>query len=145
MTSTEATTSRAGVKRYDDEDDETQVERAQFIAVFRRNGTAEDHEFSAAPQIDYKALIGFASDRMSVAAKTMERTIRQSLVDDDGLSVHHVPGEDDDVPKFEDGSSRRRWTHLMDDDDEVTISERVIMAMFKDLVKEASKARPTKR
>lgn len=147
MTSTETTTSRATAKRYGDEEYESSSTRTPFVAVFRRNGVAEEHEFTAEPHMDYKAMVGLVSGQNEATLRTMDRTIRQSLVNDDGAPLLSWAGEEanEDESTFTEWSSRRRWVHLMDADDEVTIHERVIMAMFQDLVKEASKGRPTKR
>jgi hypothetical protein len=147
MTTANAPAPILAPKRYDDDSD-TPTRRVPFIAVFRRDGIAEDHQFLALPAIDYKATIEMASaaggDTMR-QVRAMMRLIRRCLVDDDGVSVHHMPAEGEDAPPFAEGSSRRRWVHLMEHDDDATISDRVITAMYTDLFKAAAGGRPTSR
>jgi hypothetical protein len=145
MTTANAPAPILAPKRYDDDGD-TRTSRVPFIAVFRRDGVPEDHQFLALPAIDYKATIEMATagDTMR-QVRAMNRLIRRCLVDDDGVSVNHVPAEGEAAPSFAEGSSRRRWAYLMDDDDGATISDKVITAMYRDLFREAAGGRPTSR
>ncbi|MGH3921346.1 MAG: hypothetical protein ACRDTT_00425 [Pseudonocardiaceae bacterium] len=99
----------------------------------------------------------------------IDRLIRRSLRNDDGTPEKWVPNvvhdedrtwftdpngdhiEGDNVEEllpaylaFDSGSSRRRWVHLMEHDDDVTIEPGQIMDLLSDLTEQSGKGRSPK-
>lgn len=156
------------VKRYAPTRSGTPAPRRTFIVVFLRDGVEEEHEFTAVPRLSYADMVGMGlgmhgEGHEGLMLTTMDRALRRALVDDDGTPARWRPEitergtftdpNGDEVPEdllpqytaFEAGSSRRRWAALMDDDDEVTVEIEQIGELFRDLIREASAGRPTKR
>lgn len=140
-----------------------------FVMIFLRDGVEEKHEFTACPTMswqDYRRLVPLlrGTDNDVVTPETIEmidRLIRRALRNDDGtpekwtpsvVDGHFTAPNGDHMPlsllpglvAFDAGSSRRRWVHLMQDDDEVTIEPEQISELMIDLI-EAAAARPTTR
>ncbi len=136
----------------------------EFTVEFERDGEPEPHTFRARPRFTFK--------RMNEAAKAsrdgglnavlrFEKMIRPSLVDTDGTPARWTPVIEDgefedwngDVHDMEDlpallaadaGSSKRRWQHLMDDDDDLEITIEEIVKVYELLIGAATD-RPTRR
>lgn len=164
-----------------------------FEVEFSRNGKPELHRFQPSGQVDAAAIaLASKAARGDRALEGMLRTIRKSLVDDDGVPVDWEPenyeppadaverdesgidgfivddpDEDDDsddgdmqfagpdgqphpwgdldkFTAFAAGSSRRRWTALMEDDDDIYVDPDVLAGVFKHVVSLAA-GRPTQR
>lgn len=145
----------------------------EFTMIFVRDGVNEEHEFTARPRLgwgDIAALLpvaGGGGEGSTQALKQIDRLIRRSLVDNDGTPEKWQPRvvtPDDEYAEpwftapngdhcpldllpgfeaFDAGSSRRRWVHLMERDDDVTIEPEQIMDLVNDLMEVASE-RPTK-
>lgn len=102
------------------------------------------------------------------AVQVIDRLVRRTLANDDGTPEKWRPNvytDDGDgrqyfndpqgnktpvdllpgVEAFDAGSSRRRWVHLMEDDDEVTIEMDQMVSLMEDLITAASHERPTQR
>lgn len=141
-----------------------------FCMIFLRDGVEEAHEFSARPTMGWGDITGFAplmfgggkDDVLSIRAlSAVDRLIRRALRNDDGtpekwepyiVDGHFTDPQGDHTPEellpaylaYDAGSSRRRWVHLMDTDDELTIEPEQVMALFNRLMAVASE-RPTRR
>jgi hypothetical protein len=145
----------------------------EFAVIFLRDGVRERHEFLAEPRFDWQNLRGLMhmmdsrrGEGISMQALTqIDRLIRRSLVNTDGVPERWVPkvvsepGKEpwftdpqgdhctaDMLPlyeAFDQGSSRRRWMHLMDHDDDVTVKAEQIVDLMQDLMEVAAR-RPTK-
>lgn len=139
-----------------------------FAMIYIRDGVEERHEFLARPAMGWQdvrglvPLLGGADDGLSEhAVRVIERLIRRVIANDDGTPEKWVPNvvdghftdpSGDHTPiellpayeAFEAGSSRRRWVHLMEHDDEVTVEPDQIVELLNDLVEVAS-GRPTQR
>jgi hypothetical protein len=112
-----------------------------FVRGEGDNAVEETHEFDARPRVSYGDTIGLvrgsngSNEDDAKALKTLDRSIRRMLVDDDGTPIRWTPkftgktfeGPDGNTypvselntfTAFDAGSSRRRWVALMDDDDE---------------------------
>ena len=144
----------------------------EFEFVFLRDGTEETHEFTARPKFGWKettgaiGLMGLVDGKtdhgeLSHAIRYLDSIVRRSLVNDDGTPEkweatvvdghftdpggNHAPVELLPlVEAFDAGSSRRRWVHLMTNDDDVTVEQTQLMELFADLMAVAG-ARPTER
>ena len=144
----------------------------EFEFVFLRDRTEEPHEFKARPMFGWKETTGAISLMGVAEGKTehgelrhalgyLENILRRSMVDDDGTpekwTATVVDGHFDDpngdhtpvellplYEAFDAGSSRRRWVHLMADDDDVTVEQGQLMELFTDLMAVAAD-RPTER
>lgn len=137
----------------------------EHTVPFERDGEREDHTFNARPRMSYKRMAdivkarrsGDGVDRLAV----FERMIRPALVDTDGVPAKWAAEVEDgyftdpdgkerpvadlpDLVAFEAGSSRRRWIHLLDLDDEVEVELDDITSFYEALV-EAASDRPTQR
>lgn len=108
-------------------------------------------------------------DLIRRALGPIDRLIRRCLRNDDGTPERWEPrtvepdGEDGKVwftapngdhtdadllptfTTFSAGSSRRRWVHLMERDDDLTVEPEQVMALMQDLMGVATGGRPTKR
>lgn len=141
-----------------------------FAMVFLRDGVEERHEFVAHPTMgwqDVRGLIplmgGKADDQAlsQAAIRVVDRLIGRALDNRDGTpekwtatvvdgyfaapNGDHTPAEL--LPGFESfdaGSSRRRWVHLMEVDDDITVDPDQIVELMTDLL-EAAANRPTTR
>jgi hypothetical protein len=151
----------AAVKHFAPKRDVKPAPVVEFSVAFVRDDVEEIHEFAARPKASYNDLIGmvkYGADEDPRAITFLSRMIRRSLLDSDGTpakwkpSVHddHFTDPDgnhthvDDLPTFlafEAGSSRRRWVHLMEYDDEVEVEEDQISGVLKYLT-EAAAERP---
>ncbi len=136
------------------------IDDVSISVGFRRDGVEEVHEFTARPQLTYADTVGLIREQRRGGAQVlpyMDRVIRRSLRDDDGTPASWTPEIADggfvdpagvrrpivELDKVQaDGSSRRRWVHLMEDDDEVTVEFEQIMELFEYLAGEAGQ-RPT--
>lgn len=136
----------------------------EFTVTVDRDGDDEDHTFSARPKFSYKRMREAATAQAKGGAAALlrfEKMIRPSLCDDDGTPVKWRPEINDGhfidpngverpvvdleaVLAPEAGSSRRRWAHLMDDDDEVEIELDEIVKAYEVLVGAATE-RPTRK
>lgn len=125
---------------------------------------AESHTFRARPHFGYKRMreAALAQQRGGMdAVMRFEKMIVPSLVDDDGTPAQWAPEVEDgefvdpdgdtrpvaDLPQVLDpanGSSRRRWGHLMDARDDLSIDIGEIVRVYELLV-EKSSSRPTQR
>lgn len=138
--------------------------------IFVRDGVEERHEFAAVPTLGWQdvrglmPLIGGKLDNEELsehAIRVVDRLIRRALRNDDGTPEKWRPNtvggyftdpQGDHTPEellpayeaFESGSSRRRWTHLMENDDDVTVEAEQIMDLMADLM-ETTAERPTQR
>jgi hypothetical protein len=140
-----------------------------FAMIFVRDGVEERHEFTARPTMgwqDVRGLVplmgGKTDDQLTQqAVKVIDRLIRRVLANDDGtpelwtptvVDGHFTDPNGDHTPldllpayeTFTAGSSRRRWVHLMEHDDEVTVEAEQIVDLMADLVSAAGE-RPTQR
>lgn len=143
----------------------------EFAMIFKRDGVRERHEFLAEPRMDWQNLRGlmYLMDSRRgegidpKALAQIDRLIRRSLVNHDGTPERwkaNIVSEDSGEPwftdpngdhtpaemlpvyeAFEQGSSRRRWMHLMDNDDEVTVESEQILSLMKDLMEASGKDR----
>lgn len=131
----------------------------------------ERHEFIAEPQYDWKnlrSLMYLMESRRDEgfdpkALAQIDRLVRRALVNHDGTPERwkaNVVSPDDGEAWFTDpngdhtpaemlplyvefsaGSSRRRWVHLMDVDDEVTVDFKQVTDLMQDLMTIAGKDR----
>lgn len=141
-----------------------------FAMIFIRDGVEERHEFVANPTMgwqDVRGLIplmgGKADDQAlsQAAIRVVDRLIGRSLDNTDGTPEKWRPNVVDGfftapngdhtavelLPGFESfdaGSSRRRWVHLMEKDDDITVEPDQIVALMADLLEVAAN-RPTTR
>lgn len=134
----------------------------------------ERHEFTVEPRWDWQNLRGLlhlldSRDSGGISPQMLmrlDRLIRRSLVNDDGTPEKwqaQVVNDGADEPWFTDpngdhcpadmlpayeafeaGSSRRRWMHLIDGDEEVTIEAAQILALANYLMELAGKDRTKK-
>jgi hypothetical protein len=143
-----------------------------FTMILIRDGVEEPHEFLARPTMgwqDMRGLVPIIGGRHgdmdpelgAKAVEVIDRLVRRALANDDGTPerwkptivdgtftapngdttpVELLPG----VEAFDAGSSRRRWSHLMGHDDEVTIELDQMVSLMEDLIATASD-RPTQR
>lgn len=137
----------------------------EHTVPFERDGELEEHLFRAQPRMSYKRMADIVKARRSgdgvAALAVFERMIRPALVDTDGVPAKWQPVIKDgvfvdpdgnerpaadaaDLLAFEAGSSKRRWIHLLDVDDEVEVELDDITKFYEVLVEEASD-RPTQR
>lgn len=137
--------------------------------VFIRDGVEERHEFTAHPTMGWQdvrglmPLMGGEGDQTlsQGAIRVVDRLIGRSLDNTDGtpekwkprvVDGHFTAPNGDHTPvellpgfeAFEAGSSRRRWVHLMEVDDDVTVEPMQIVELMADLVEVAAN-RPTTR
>jgi hypothetical protein len=132
-----------------------------FVRGEGDNAVEETHEFDARPRVSYGDTIGLirgngSNEDDAKALKTLDRSIRRMLVDDDGTPARWTPtftgktfeGPDGNTypvselntfTAFDAGSSRRRWVALMDDDDE-TLSVEVgqVLEVFEYITEQAA-------
>lgn len=136
----------------------------EFTVEFERDGDPEPHTFQARPRFTFKRMNEAAKasrDGGAAAVLRFEKMIRPSLLDNDGTPAKWTPVVEDgefedpsgemrdiaDLPGFleaDAGSSKRRWAHLMDDDDDLEISIEEIVKVYELLVTAATD-RPTRR
>lgn len=148
----------------DVEDVELLPAPVQITIAFDRDGESEDQVFTARPKFTYKRMREAARARTTGgidAVMRFEKMIVPSLCDDDGVPVKWVPAAADgqftdpdgvqrDVKELAwyldpaNGSSRRRWAHLMDDDDDAEPDLNSLVQAYEDLVGAATE-RPTQR
>lgn len=141
-----------------------------FAMVFIRDGVEERHEFVAHPTMGWQDVRGLiplmggkaSDDALSQAAvRVVDRLIGRSLDNTDGtpekwrpkvVDGHFTAPNGDHTPvevlsgfeSFDAGSSRRRWVHLMEVDDDITVEPDQIVELMADLL-EAAANRPTTR
>lgn len=141
-----------------------------FAVIFIRDGVEERHEFVAHPTMGWQdvrgliPLMGGNADNQALsqaAIRVVDRLIGRSLDNRDGTpekwtatvvdgyftapNGDHTPAEL--LPGFESfdaGSSRRRWVHLMEVDDDITVEPDQIVELMADLLAAAAN-RPTTR
>ena len=132
---------------------------------FERDGEREEHTFRARPRMSYKRMADIVKARRGgdgvAALAVFERMIRPALIDTDGVPAKWKAELEDgyfvdhegrerpaadlaDLLAFDAGSSKRRWLHLLDDDDEVEVELDDITDFYEALV-EAASDRPTQR
>lgn len=136
----------------------------EFTVEFERDGEPEVHTFRARPRFTFKRMneaAKAARDGGLDAVLRFEKMIRPSLVNNDGTPARWMPVIEDgefedwngdvhdaaDLPALleaDAGSSKRRWAHLMDDDDDLEISVEEIVKVYELLVGAATD-RPTRR
>lgn len=157
-----------------EDDSGEEPQRYEVAVIFKRDGVRERHEFITEPRWDWMGLRGLlhlmdARDDSGITAKTLaqfDRLVRRSLVNDDGTPEKwrpHVVDDGESEPWFTDpngdhcpaemlpayvtfeaGSSRRRWMHLIDADEEVTIEATQIIRLANYLMEMAGKDRKKK-
>lgn len=143
-----------------------------FSMIFLRDGVEEPHEFVARPNMGWKDFRGFIpimgggldggdTAMQAHAIRVIDQLVRRVLANDDGtpekwrpniVAGHFTDPKGNHTPvdllpgfeAFEAGSSRRRWMHLMDNDDDVTIELEQMVSLMEDIVAAASD-RPTQR
>lgn len=137
----------------------------EHTVPFERDGEREEHLFRARPRMSYKRMADIVKARRGgdgvAALAVFERMIRPALIDTDGVPAKWKAEIEDgyfvdpdgnerpvadlaDLLSFEAGSSKRRWLHLLDDDDEVEVELDDITDFYEALV-EAVSDRPTQR
>ena len=144
----------------------------EFEVVFLRDDVQEIHEFTARPNYGWKEIRGAVGLMGLVDGKTdhgevghairyLDGTIRRAMVNDDGtpekwtptiVDGHFTDPSGDHVPvellslveAFDAGSSRRRWMHLMNHDDDVSIERDQLIELVNKLMGVAAD-RPTER
>jgi len=153
----------AAKKHFGPKRDVAQAPTVEFSVGFVRNGVEEIHEFAARPRFTYGDTVGIVKNQDgALALPFLDRMIRRCLADDDGTSLRWEPYVRDgqlEAPDgklvdpadaatytaFEAGSSRRRWAHLMEADDDVEADLEQIVGVFEYLAGEAAGGRPTSR
>jgi len=140
----------------------TAIPVVDFTVAFEIDGEEVDHLFSARPQITYGDMVGLKrheKDTEGGVLPYLDRIIRRSLRNDDGVPANWAPvirdGEFtnpdgtscpvEDLPKYtahEAGSSRRRWIALIESEDAV-IEFDVVMSLFEWLAGEVGAGRPS--
>lgn len=138
-----------------------------FSVDFIRDNEVEAHHFTARPRLLFGPMVGLIKygDQNDARSVThLARLIRQCLVNNDGTpekwEPHIVRPDDadpyftapngdhaplDELPKYLElsaGSSRRRWTQLMEHDDDVEIDFEVIEQVLEYLIEQVA-GRPT--
>lgn len=141
-----------------------------FAMIFIRDGLEERHEFTARPSMGWQDVRGLVplmgggnDDKVTQQAiRVIDRLVRRVLANDDGtpekwrpyiVDGHFTAPNGDHTPEellpgfetFEAGSSRRRWTHLMEVDDDITVEPDQIIELMTDLMEESAGDRPTQR
>lgn len=154
----------APAETIDDADQISEREPVEFSVTFDRDGEEETHTFSARPRLTYKRMADAAKGQKSKGVEAIllfERLIRPALLDTDGTPSKWTvepydgmfvdPNGDErplselaEVEAFDAGSSRRRWLHIMDDDDELEVELEQITGVYEKLI-EATSDRPTRR
>jgi hypothetical protein len=143
----------------DSDDVEVLPAPVEFTVTFQ-------HTFRARPRMTYKRIREVMKAQRGGGIESLtvfENMIRRALLDDDGVPAKWEPeyegkgkerrlvGPGGDLLPIEDlpdlqaleaGSSRRRWQHLMDVDDELEVELEEIQAAYETLV-EAVSDRPT--
>lgn len=134
----------------------------EFSIAFVRDGVEEIHEFAARPRPSAGDIIGVIEHQDNTNGRVVPyfaRMIRRALRNDDGTPekwrpvIHEGHFNDPagnrtpvaELPKFltfEAGSSRRRWVHLMEYDDDITVEIELLDEVFQYLMEEAA-GRPT--
>lgn len=128
-------------------------------------GGTETHTFRARPKYGYKRMRDAALAQKKRGADLIlmfERMIAPSLLNDDGTPLDWAPefssngdfvdpdgatrpvSELDAITNPDAGSSRRRWTHLMDERDELDPGISELQRVYNLLIENAS-GRPTQR
>jgi hypothetical protein len=141
-----------------------------FSMIFIRDGVEEAHEFNATPTMGWQDLrglvplmVGNSNDEAmgAHAIRVIDSLVRRVLRNDDGtpekwrptiVDGHFTAPNGDHTPvdllpaieAFDAGSSRRRWMHLMENDDEVTIELEQMVSLMEDLIGAVAE-RPTQR
>jgi hypothetical protein len=141
-----------------------QVPIVDFSVDFDVDGEATEHHFTARPAITYGDMVAlkkYENDSQGAVLPFLDRIIRRSLRNDDGVPLKWTPvvkagefttpgGEQkpvtdlDKYTAFTAGSSRRRWAELIESDDAVVDFE-TVMSLFEHLAEQASADRPTER
>jgi len=154
---------------YEPEDQGIEPGTYEFAMIFKRDGVRESHEFLAQPNYSWQNLRGMIhlleSRRGEISMQALaqvDRLVRRSLVNTDGTPERWRPSivepDDGSEPWFTDpngdhtpvdllpayetfdaGSSRRRWVHLMEADDEVTVDAGQITRLVRKLMEIAGK------
>lgn len=144
--------------------DEDLPEPVEFTVEFERDGEPEPHTFLARPRLTYKRMTDAARGQKTQgvgAVLLFEKLIRPALLDTDGVPAKWTAELEDgqfvdpdgetrdlsDLPgllEFKAGSSKRRWLHLMDDDDDVEVELDAIADAYELLVGKAG-SRPTRK
>lgn len=136
------------------------------VTFLTEDDDEEIHSFRARPEFGYKRIreAALANQRGGIDAfMRFEKMIVPALVDDDGTPAKWVVERTEDEAGFidpdgndrplsdladitdpENGSSRRRWGHLMDVRDDLRVDIEEIIRVYNLLVEKASE-RPTKR
>lgn len=153
-------------KRFERKNKGTPAQTDEFTLVGERDGVEEEHEFNVRLNLqfgDLAALVAKTEDKKKAerSLPVLVRIIRRALLNNDGTPANwepnivdghftapngdHCPIEDlPEFEAFEAGSSRRRWTHLMDIDEDVSFELEQITAVFEWLVERSSgDERPT--
>jgi hypothetical protein len=159
------------VKRFGAGKQARPVEPVQFALVVLRDGEEEEHIFTAIPRLpaqDIVQAIRIRSQGGTQVLGPMMNTIRKMLSNRDGVpstwSLVVLPQKKGAAqePKFRGpdgklyplskaeefeavsaGSSRRRWDHLMKDDEDAIVDMKDLADIFEYLVGLASNDRPT--
>ena len=145
-----------------DMDDGDEVPIMPFRVAVRRRGVKEIHAFQARPVQDIGSAMSFAAGDGTKAARAAVKMLARMLVDDDGTpsaweftpqaadaecSFPWFYGPDgaryplaraEEFTKIENGSSRRRWNHLFYEDEDVTITARVLVRIVQDMLEAAA-------
>lgn len=153
----------AAKKHFSKKSQTAPVPVVDFSVDFDVDGEATEHAFVARPAITYGDMVAlkkYENDSQGAVLPFLDRIIRRSLRNDDGVPLKWRPevksgefttpdGEKKplaDLEKytaFEAGSSRRRWAELIESDDAVVDFE-TVMSLFEYLA-EAASDRPTER
>jgi len=159
------------VKRFGAGKQARPVEPVQFALVVLRDGEEEEHVFSAIPQLPAQDIVQAMRARSQDGTQVlgpMMNTIRKMLSNRDGVpstwSLVVVPPKKGSTqePKFRGpdgklyplsraeefeavsaGSSKRRWDHLMQDDEDAIVDMKDLTDIFEYLVGLATNDRPT--
>lgn len=162
MTCPAATVYGMAAKEFRPKAKATPPKRVDFTLIGIRDGVEEPHEFTAKPRLDWGPLVGVVvHQEKNTSIKFLDQIIRRSLANDDGTPAlwepnivdgHFTAPNGDHTPvdrlhefqTYDVGSSRRRWMHLFDEDDDIEIELEQIMEIFEWLAEEAAE-RPTQK
>jgi len=135
----------------------------EFTRVDGDKRVEEEHQFTAQPQLDYKDAVGFIKgqdDQSGMILVRVDRMIRSALIDSDGTPIKWQPAPNDKgdivgpdgavidsetagkLVAFDAGSSKRRWAHLMDRDDDLIVDIEQMVEVIEYLIEQTS-GRPT--
>jgi hypothetical protein len=134
----------------------------EFTIVGERDGQAEEHTFTVSPNVSIGNILGLIKNAGEIASVPyIEKVIRRSCLDGDGVPARwkpvireghftapngdHTPVADlDKFTAVEAGSSRRRWVHLIENDDDIDIQAEQFAEAFEFLLSLVAE-RPTQR